>query len=134
MLRRKDQEQEDLIWRIHQETMEEEAKEEPAETLERCPKNPDWEQRGEELASIVVMEPQEREEQVGRPNEVTIVQPEPEIEQLTPQGLSPHQQEWQPEPPLNKEKQRTPRDRGEQELRLEPVQQFDALTQHGTCR
>ena len=40
-VRRQDREQEDLIWRIHQETTEEEADEEPAKTLELRPKKRD---------------------------------------------------------------------------------------------
>ena len=49
---RQDREQEDLIRRIHQETTEEEAEEEPAETLECRPKKRDREQRGEELVPV----------------------------------------------------------------------------------
>ena len=54
---RQDREQEDLVRRIHQETTEEEAEEEPTKTLEHRPKKRDREQRGEEPAPIVVMEP-----------------------------------------------------------------------------
>ena len=102
--------------------MEEEAEEEPIKTLERCPKKRNREKRGEDLALTVVVESQEREEPVGRKNEESAGQPEPEMEQLFPQGLSPQQQERQLQLPLNEEEERTPRDRGEKELRLEPVQ------------
>ena len=46
-LRRQDWEQEDLIRRIHQETTEEEAEEEPNETLQRRPRKRDSDQQGE---------------------------------------------------------------------------------------
>ena len=85
----------------------------------------------------MVVEAQEREELGGRQNEELAGQPELEMEQLFPQSLCPQQprkQERQPELPLNKEEQKTPRNKGEQEMRLEPVQQIAALNQHGTRR
>ena len=72
----------------------------------------------------MVVETQEREEPVGRQSDEPIGQPEPEMEQVFPQGLSPQQPERQPEPPLNDDEQRTPRDRKEQELEHETCQQW----------
>ena len=73
-------------------------------------------------APIVVVEPRVREEPVGRQSDEPAGQPEPDMEQVFPQGLSPRQPERQSEPPLNDDEQRTPRDRKEQEL------------EHGTCQ
>ena len=80
----------------------------------------------------MVVETQEREELVGRQSDKPAGQPEPEMEQVFPQGLSPRQPERQLELPLNEDEHRTPRDKGEQELGLESGQQVAAGNQHGT--
>ena len=59
---RSDQEPEDFIQKIHQETTNEEAEEEPTEILIRCSKKRDRKQQAEEPAPTVVVETQEQEE------------------------------------------------------------------------
>ena len=54
--RRLEQEPEDFIQKFRQETTNEEAEEEPAETLIRRSKKRDQKQRAEEPAPIVVVE------------------------------------------------------------------------------
>ena len=86
----------DLVRRVNQETVEEEAKEEPAKTLQHRPRKRDMEQQGEGTGSELdntpktcstVVEPKMKEEPVIRPKAVTMVQQEPVTEELTPPGL-----------------------------------------------
>ena len=63
-----------------------------------------------------------------RPKAVTAVQQEPGTEQLTPPGLRTQQQERRSELTLGEEEQLTQGGKVEQELRMESVQQFVALT------
>ena len=120
-LLKQDQEPEDFIRKIRQETTDEEAEEEPTETLVRRSKKRDWEQQAEEPAPFMVVETQAREEPVGgRRNERT-KKPEPDKEQVLPRGLSLTQPKQQPGPPLNEEIQSTSTDGKGQEL------------EHGTC-
>ena len=77
----------------------------------------------------MVVEPQTGEVPVFRPKAVVVVQQEPGAEQLTSLGLHTQQQERRPEQTLGEEEQLTQGARVEQELGMEPMQQFVALTQ-----
>ena len=115
-LLKQDQEPEDFIRKIRQETTDEEAEEEPTETLVRRLMKRDQKQWAEELAPIVVVETQEREEPGGGQSNKLVGQPEPDREQVLPPGLSLRQLERQSELPLNEDAQSTPTDGGEHEL------------------
>ena len=100
MLRRHDKEPDDLVWRVHHETTEEEAEEEPAKTLQRRPRKRDTEQRGEGVGPTldntpatcsVMVEPRiEAEPKIG-PDAVTTGQQEPSTEIQTSPGLQEQQ-------------------------------------------
>ena len=87
-LRRQEKEMDDLVWRVHQENMREEAKEEPAETLQHRPRKHDTKQQGEgagptldntPVTCSVVGEPRIEAEPEIRPEAVTTGQQEPVI-------------------------------------------------------
>ena len=85
---RPEQEPEDFISKIHQETIDEEVEEEPAETLIQHSKKWDRKQRAEAPAPTVVVETQDQKEPENEQHAPPIGQPEPNKERVLSPGLS----------------------------------------------